>query len=38
MQASHALGSLAKANALVDVPPESTLEEKATVSVLRWAL
>ncbi len=37
MQASHALGSLAKANALVDVPPESTLEEKATVSVLRWA-
>ena len=38
MQASHALGSLARANALVDVPPESTLEEKSTVSVLRWVL
>ena len=38
MQASHALGSLAKANALVDVPPESTLKEESTVSVLRWAL
>jgi len=38
MQASHALGSLARANGLVDVPPESTLEEKSTVSVLRWVL
>jgi len=38
MQASHALGSLARANGLVDVPPESTMEEKSTVSVLRWVL
>ena len=38
MQASHAVGPLAKANGLVDVPPESTLEEQATVAVLRWAL
>ncbi|MDP6417650.1 MAG: molybdopterin molybdenumtransferase MoeA, partial [Gammaproteobacteria bacterium] len=38
MQASHALGSLARANALVDVPPESTLEKEVTVSVLRWVL
>ena len=38
MQASHALGSLAQANALVDVPPESTLKEESTVLVLRWAL
>ena len=35
-QASHRLGSLADANALVDVPPETTLPAGATVAVLRW--
>lgn len=36
LQASHALGSLAAANGLVDVPPNSTLPPGATVQVLRW--
>ncbi len=35
-QASHALGSLARANGLVDVPPNSSLAEGALVQVLRW--
>lgn len=33
-QASHRLGSLAEANALVDVPPETTLAAGALVNVL----
>ena len=37
LQASHAVGSLAKANGLVDVPPETTLDKNRTVTVLRWA-
>jgi molybdopterin molybdotransferase len=36
LQASHALGSLAAANGLVDVPPHTTLEAGASVQVLRW--
>ena len=36
MQASHALGSLAAANGLVDVPPQSTLKVGTAVQVLRW--
>ena len=36
VQASHALSSLAKANGLVDVAPESSFEAGATVTVLRW--
>ena len=36
LQASHAVGSLAKANGLVDVPPETTLNKNRTVTVLRW--
>jgi molybdopterin molybdotransferase len=35
-QASHILGSLAKANGLVDVPPCRTLEAGTLVQVLRW--
>lgn len=35
-QASHRLGSLATANGLVDVPPQTTLPAGATVTVLRW--
>jgi molybdopterin molybdotransferase len=35
-QASHALSSLAAANGLVDVPPESTLPAGSNVRVLRW--
>ena len=35
-QASHRLGSLAESNALVDVPPATTLPAGATVPVLRW--
>jgi molybdopterin molybdotransferase len=35
-QASHVLGSLALANGLVDVPPETTLPAGTTVQVLRW--
>ena len=38
LQASHAVGPLAKANGLVDVPPETTLDENCTVAVLRWAI
>jgi len=37
MQASHALGSLAAANALVEVPPSSSLPAGSTVRVLRWS-
>lgn len=36
MQASHALGSLAAADGLVDVPPQSTLAAGTVVQVLRW--
>ena len=36
MQASHAVSPLAKANGLIDVPPETTLEEGSIVMVLRW--
>ena len=35
-QASHILRSLADANGLVDVPPESIIPRGATVKVLRW--
>jgi molybdopterin molybdotransferase len=35
-QASHILSSLAGANGLLDVPPQTTLAEGTTVSVLRW--
>ena len=35
-QASHRLGSLAAADGLVDVPPESVLAEGCWVRVLRW--
>ena len=34
LQASHRLGSLAEANALVDVPPDAALAAKATVSAI----
>ena len=36
MQASHVLSSLAAANGLVDVPPETTWPAGKAVSVLRW--
>jgi len=36
LQASHAVGPFGKANGLVDVPPDTTLPEDATVTVLRW--
>jgi molybdopterin molybdotransferase len=36
LQASHALGSLASANGLIDVPPRSTLAAGTTVRVIRW--
>lgn len=36
MQASHALGALADANGLVDVPPDSSLEVGGKVNVFRW--
>ena len=36
LQASHALGSLAAANGLVQVPPHTTLPRSSTVSVRRW--
>jgi molybdopterin molybdotransferase len=36
LQASHALGSLAAANGLVDVPPHTTFAPGAAVRVLRW--
>jgi molybdopterin molybdotransferase len=35
-QASHILSSLASANALVDVPPGTTLPAGSTVQALRW--
>jgi molybdopterin molybdotransferase len=35
-QASHALGSLAAANGLVDVSPQTTLAVGSSVSVMRW--
>jgi len=35
-QGSHVLSSLAKANGLVDVPPQSTLAAGTAVAVLRW--
>lgn len=37
-QASHVLSSLAAANGLVDVPPNTTLQKGASVTVLRWQL
>ena len=36
VQASHVLSSLAKANGLVDVPPETVLAAGTRVGVLRW--
>lgn len=36
LQASHALSSLARANALVNVPPETLWPSGAPVTVLRW--
>jgi molybdopterin molybdotransferase len=36
MQASHVLSSMAAANGLVDVPPNTTLSAGAAVKVLRW--
>ena len=36
LQASHALLSLAAANGLVDVPPQTTLAAGTVVRVLRW--
>jgi len=38
MQASHALGALADANGVVDVPPSSTREAGEKVRVFRWDL
>lgn len=36
IQASHILSSLAEANGLVEVPPETTFAPGTTVPVLRW--
>jgi len=36
LQASHALGSLATANGLVEVPPRTTLARGTIVRVMRW--
>jgi molybdopterin molybdotransferase len=36
VQASHALGSLASANALLDVPPNTSWPAGHSVRVLRW--
>jgi molybdopterin molybdotransferase len=36
VQASHVLSSVAAANGLVDVPPNTMLDTGTTVSVLRW--
>ena len=36
VQASHMLSSMARANGLVDVPPNTTLTEGSAVTVLRW--
>ncbi|MSR43532.1 MAG: molybdopterin molybdenumtransferase MoeA [Pedosphaera sp.] len=38
MQASHALGALAAANALVEVPLRTTLPAGSAVRVLRWEI
>ena len=38
LQASHAVGSLGKANGLIDVPPETTLPEGLVEQVLRWSM
>ncbi len=38
LQASHAVGSLGKANGLIDVPPETTLPEGVVEQVLRWSM
>jgi len=35
-QASHVLSSLAAANGLVDVPPQTALPQGAAIQVLRW--
>jgi molybdopterin molybdotransferase len=35
-QASHILSSMAAANGLIDMPPETALAKGAAVSVLRW--
>lgn len=35
-QASHALSSLARANGLLDMPPETTLASGTAVQILRW--
>jgi molybdopterin molybdotransferase len=37
-QASHALGSLARANGLVSVPPETLCPAETGVTVLRWEI
>ena len=37
-QASHMMSSLARANGLVDVAPETTLPKGAPVQVLRWEI
>lgn len=37
LQASHAVGPLSQANALVDVPPDTTLSEGTMVTVMRFA-
>lgn len=37
-QASHRIGDLARANALLDVPPETTWEAGRAVQVLLWQL
>jgi len=36
LQASHVLSSLAAANGLVDVPPQTTLAAGSAVTVFRW--
>jgi len=36
IQASHVLGSMAAANGLVDVPPNSTFPSGTSVLVMRW--
>jgi molybdopterin molybdotransferase len=36
LQAAHALGSLAAANGLVEVPPRATLPLSTPVTVMRW--
>jgi molybdopterin molybdotransferase len=36
LQASHALSSLAAANGLVEVPPQTTLPRSSRVTVMKW--